>query len=412
MLRSVCRVLAVPVVVALFAIAGCSPQETPETSTPEASTPEISTPKHVAAYSEPLEPNQLWCAPMEICWNNAMDKFGPFREDNPSISALNSRPFDISAVSEDHYYAYSGLVGDPQRTYDEIDAALQEKFGQGSDALDPNDLNPEQMLFYSMLYRKFTYPQPFEADDDQSFTNSDGSIAHRVKVFETEGDEAAAKNITVLYYNDNADHAVAIKTNEGDVVVLVNKPKEDASAKEIMEDVWTRAASFNGNRSLEDDDEFSAPNLDFDVTDTFNQLIGAAPADTASGGWAVEQALQKTKFSLDNAGGEIKSEAAMVMANSLDDDKPTPRIFSYSDEYAVFLVDEQAPANTDMWSYKAAVPYFAARVSDITAFQDIPEDMVSPASGRSGNVSSSTMGDLAEPDYDDDDFSEMSDLAD
>ena len=69
-------------------------------------------------------------------------------------------------------------------------------------------------------------------------------------------------------------------------------------------------------------------------------------------------ALQTVKFTLDDVGGKIKSEAGMnVATTSIKDNKPK-RYFYVDKTFAIFLKE----ASKDK-------PYFAARVDDIRKFQ-------------------------------------------
>ncbi len=72
--------------------------------------------------------------------------------------------------------------------------------------------------------------------------------------------------------------------------------------------------------------------------------------------------MQTVKFSLDEKGGEIKSEAGMDV--KLDTaavsfpEKDTPRYFYVDDTFAIFLREKGKEK-----------PYFAGRIEDITKFQ-------------------------------------------
>ena len=66
------------------------------------------------------------------------------------------------------------------------------------------------------------------------------------------------------------------------------------------------------------------------------------------------------KFSLDEKGGEIKSEAAIDISTSSIGSfiKEKPRYFYLDDTFAIFLKEKDKDK-----------PYFAARIDDITKFQ-------------------------------------------
>ena len=75
----------------------------------------------------------------------------------------------------------------------------------------------------------------------------------------------------------------------------------------------------------------------------------------------IEKAIQTIKFSLDEKGGEIKSEAAIdvMLATALSPEKEDePRYFYLDDTFAIFLREKGRD-----------LPYFAGRIEDITKFQ-------------------------------------------
>ena len=77
----------------------------------------------------------------------------------------------------------------------------------------------------------------------------------------------------------------------------------------------------------------------------------------------IEKAIQTIEFSLDEKGGEIKSEAGISSSfspTSIDTKPKTdePRYFYVDDTFTIFLREKGK-----------SLPYFAGRVEDITKFQ-------------------------------------------
>lgn len=377
-------IAAVVVLSTAMALAGCSNTKTPvqqpansqqsepaenQQAEPEKKPVADGKIHHVASYSEELDENAIWCAPMQLCWNEAMEvNGGPLgNADNATKQSLNEKSFDKSYLADDHYYNYAKVVETPQKTADEINAALQEKFGQSSDLLTGTEGNPGALFFYSMLYRKFSYAAPFAMLDKAPFGVSlDGTAEKDIAYFGFDEDTATpdmSKQITVLYYAGENRHAVMLETVEGDQVVFVKNP-EAGSAQEIFETAMAQAVSYEGARSLNSDEMFKAPVVSIDVEDDFSALTGASLTYNGSK-QIVDEAKQKTKLSLDNEGGEVKSEAYMSMKATA---MPTHEIrnFAYDDEYTIFIIDSTAPANETALAsgdYTALKPYLAARLT-------------------------------------------------
>ena len=120
---------------------------------------------------------------------------------------------------------------------------------------------------------------------------------------------------------------------------------------------------YTGNRSFEDIDEFKAPKLRFNEKKEYTELENK-PFDTADPVYTtgeIIKALQTIKFSLDEKGGEIKSEAGMdmmVTSALVPKQEEKPRYFYVDDTFAIFLREKGK-----------AMPYFAARIDNITKYQ-------------------------------------------
>lgn len=126
----------------------------------------------------------------------------------------------------------------------------------------------------------------------------------------------------------------------------------------------TKANRYTGSKSFENIDEFKAPKLTFNEKREYTELQNKEfkTADPIYDIGVIEKAIQTIEFSLDEKGGEIKSEAGidMILATSSIDSKQKeePRYFYVDDTFAIFLREKGKN-----------MPYFAGRVEDITKFQ-------------------------------------------
>ena len=125
------------------------------------------------------------------------------------------------------------------------------------------------------------------------------------------------------------------------------------------------AKKYTGSSSFKNVDEFKVPNLDVNEKREYTELEGEKfeTADPVYDTAEIQKAIQTIKFSLDEKGGEIKSEAAIdlkVDATSLVSEvqKDQPRYFYVDNTFAIFLQEKGK-----------SKPYFAGRINDITKFQ-------------------------------------------
>ena len=76
----------------------------------------------------------------------------------------------------------------------------------------------------------------------------------------------------------------------------------------------------------------------------------------------IQKAIQSIQLTLDETGGEIKSEAGMdVTLDAMAIEEPeqaNPRYFYLDDTFAMFLKEEGQ-----------SLPYFAARIDNVTKYQ-------------------------------------------
>ena len=99
----------------------------------------------------------------------------------------------------------------------EISDGVWKKFKQQSSIL--NEFNFQEdskdYLFYAMLYREFSFLEPFDIINDDTFGITSDS------------NSKLDKNLEVLFYQDDS-YAVIIKTKTGDEVILYKGNRMDS----------------------------------------------------------------------------------------------------------------------------------------------------------------------------------------
>lgn len=329
----------------------------------------------VPTMNDTITADSSWCGTFQLVWNDmkneVVKKDIVFNPQLDMVKNLNKEDFNESMLSEDYYFKIYGLKSLALK--EQIENGIKEKFNQTSDIIndfdwsengldDPKNADTRKYFFYTMLYRKFEFLQEFDKLDNGKFGNE-------YKDVEYFGIDKNTKNsvgnqIEVLYYNSKYDFAILINTKTNDEVIFCKSPK-GSNFNEIYDNMNNEANKYTGSKSFKSVDEFKAPNLEFnekrEYTELENKEFGTADPiyDTAE----IEKAIQTIKFSLDEKGGEIKSEAAIYMMESgaAMDSKPKedkPRYFYVDDTFAIFLREKGKTK-----------PYFAGRIDDITKFQ-------------------------------------------
>ena len=313
-----------------------------------------------------------WCGTFQLVWNDMKNEL--IKKDvefNPQIDMaknLNKEDFNEKMLSEDYYFKIWGIKSLALK--EKIEKGIKEKFNQTSDIIEdfdwsdngldnPNNSYIRRYFFYTMLYRKFDYLTKFDKLEKGVFGKNYKDIEYFGINNNTK--EKVGNQIDILYYNSKDDFAIVVNTKTDDEVIFCKNPKGDTFNK-IYDNMNNEAKNYKGSKSFKDKDEFKAPNLKFNVKREYKEFENK-PFKTANNDIAeIEKAIQTIKFSLDEKGGEIKSEAAIDMKvtsalpTPIENDEP--RYFYVDDIFAIFLREKGKEK-----------PYFAGRIEDITKFQ-------------------------------------------
>ena len=316
----------------------------------------------VATLDDEITGDSAWCGTVNLIWNDfksylKTDKpvqLSPEKELN-IVANLNKSSFTSKELSDDHYYTNFGYATPNFR--DEIKGDIRTKFDQKSDILDNLrwEEGSRRIVFYAMLYRNFNYPYKFEKLGKASFAKKDNVEYFGV----TKSSDKDIKNqIDVLYYNNDSDYAVKILTKENDEVIFVRNP-EGKTFGQIYENMNINANKFKGSTKLGDSDTFKAPmlkiNEEKDYVDMKNVVMAAKDGEQ----YEIEKLIQTIKFRIDEEGGEIKSEAAMVVSKGMAiSEAKEERNFNFDDEFVLFLKEKDKEK-----------PYFATKVSTIDLYK-------------------------------------------
>ena len=323
----------------------------------------------VPTMDDKITTDSSWCATFQLVWNDMKNEivktdvvFNPQLE---MVENLNKESFTEDMLSDEYYFKIYGFKN--LELKEKIQKGIKEKFNQTSDILDDFDWNNDALddptssdirryFFYTMLYREFEYKSKFSVLDNAKFGEYED-----IKYFgvNKNSKEAVRKQIEVLFYNSENDFAVKIKTKDNDEVIFYKNP-EGETFKEIYDSMMKKTNEYEESRDFSEKDFFMAPILSFNVKREYKELENKK-FNTADGNIAmIEKAIQSIKFSLDETGGKVKSEAGVDSwkTTSMAEEEKT-RYFNVNDTFALFLKEETKD-----------VPYLALRVDDITKYQN------------------------------------------
>ena len=277
-----------------------------------------------------------------------------FTEPNVFADNLNKQSFKAKDLSEESYYKTWGLVSKSLR--DEIEHGIKDKFNETSDILNSIDWTeePEKYLFYAMLKKEFEFPKEFDILEKSNFKNIENVDYFGI---DESTDSSVRNQVDVLYYENNNNFAVKLNTKTNDEIILARK-NNGINFEEIYNEIIKRSQEFKGEKTFGEKDVLKVPNLNMDVLRKFDEVIGKTFLDKDGESMCIAQALQTIKMELNNKGGKIKSEAAIVtLKSAMVAVEYQPREFIFNDDYVIFLKEKDKD-----------VPYFAAFINDINLF--------------------------------------------
>ncbi len=309
------------------------------------------------ANTEPIPLKEIkrdtWCVTFQLVWNDLMDtlldgKPVKFIGGNPPLAdKLNKKLYTKEILNEKSYYTKHGEISPSLK--EEIETDIYKKFKETSDILHLVDWKSQGYLFYSMLLKNFNFEVPFDILPAKTFNGS----SETYKFFGTKEDtkKEIRNNVAVLFYDNDKNFAVQLKTKENEDVLLYRTDKE-GDFETIFEEI-TKKSFINNLRKT---DFLSIPNIKVDELISFDELTNKQIEGTD---YLISQALQTIKFNIDNKGGKLKSEAMMAVKMTMARPEETEeRYFHFDKPFYLFLKE----ADKDK-------PYYAMYVKDTKYLQ-------------------------------------------
>ena len=328
----------------------------------------------VPTMRDAITADSSWCGTFQLVWNDMKNDVVKndiiFTPQEEMANNLNKKEFTQDMISDEYYFKIYGLKS--LELKEQIEKGIKEKFNQESDILndidwsaneldDPNNETLRRYFFYVMLYRKFEFLQEFDKLEKGKF----GDKYNNIEYFgiDKNTDDSVGNQIDILYYNSKDDFAIIVNTKTDDEVIFCKSP-QGKTFNEIYENMNKETEKYTGSKTFKNVDEFKVPNLTFNEKREYSELQDKE-FETSNPRYIakIEKAIQIIKFSLDEKGGEIKSEAAIDMTTDgallgTEPKSDESRYFYVDDTFTIFLREKGQ-----------SLPYFAGRIEDITKFQ-------------------------------------------
>ena len=265
----------------------------------------------VPTLSDKIGNDTSWCPTFQLIWNDFKNEIVgediKFDQQLDILDNLNKGEFTTNDISDGYYYKVYGRKN--LKLKNKIESAIKEKFNQESEILDKFDWSPDELdsgkdvidryFLYSMLYREFEFNKKFDT------FNNKFKDKENIKYFGIVKDNDVIRDqIKVYYYNNEEDFAIKLLTKNSDEIIIIKNPKGN-TFDEIYKNILNKKVTvFKSN------DNFMMPVIDFNVLREYVELENKE-IKTLDGIYMIDKAIQSIKFSLDEKGGKVKSEAGM-----------------------------------------------------------------------------------------------------
>lgn len=289
---------------------------------------------------------------MEIMPNKTVE----FEDGNSMlVDELNKRTFTKDMLSKDDYYIKVGKTS--PKLKEEIKNELSQKFNINvSNVLDEIDFENDTNAImgytvYSMLMKNFEFIVPFDKLGGFRFDDSEGYVEYFG--INNASDESLNQNVEVLFYNNQNDFAVKLKTKENEELILYMN-ETYTSFNDMYNEIEEKSKNYSGDKTFNQSDELKIPYINVDTIINYDELCGKIIKDTDQ--MYISNAIQNVKFTLNEKGGNLLSEATVVSEyNSLAENA---RFFNFTKPFVLFMKEE----NKDK-------PYFSLKVDNVNILE-------------------------------------------
>ncbi|MFH1452469.1 MAG: hypothetical protein ABIH00_00635 [Armatimonadota bacterium] len=270
--------------------------------------------------------NTIFCPTFQFAWDALCDFVGEklILSDNPETAkelntnkGLTKENRDISPES---FLAMAGSKRDG--IINKINEQLKTKFGDSVPLLKESMLtNPDDILAYAYLLKDLKFKNKFNnLEKPISFNN--GKTETPVESFgigkfkaENAKQREIMDQVKILYDSSDSSIVKLETTSKNDELILAKIPQG-----RTLEDTYSNMNNLINKRESadwRDGDSLQIPKIDFNISHDYTELEGKNVKNKGYEGYFIAKAKQDVKFSLNEEGARLESQAKIVMSRAI-----------------------------------------------------------------------------------------------
>lgn len=290
--------------------------------------------------------NMIWINTFQLAWNELSDylvdgKDIQFEGGNPLlVDKLNIKNFTKDMINKDDYYIKVGKTTATLKTT--ILNDINNKFGYNANNIFDNikfdsSVSDNCITVYAMLNKEFSFLEPFVKLAPEPFKNSEKQY-HYFGIQEGALD-ILDNNLDVLFYNNENEFAVNLKTKEKEEIILYRTDNTD-SFENLYNQVLENTNKYHETSEFRSNDCLEIPKISMKTNINYDELCKRIIKGTS---WEISDAIQNVTFNMDYAGGNLKSESiASALTESKSAEQRKSRKFIFNDTFVIFMKERGA----------------------------------------------------------------------
>ncbi|MCF7795140.1 hypothetical protein K9M50_02175 [Patescibacteria group bacterium] len=276
--------------------------------------------------------NYVWGGAMNLAWNelneNVLEENLKLQTDDETalnmVEKFNNPIFTKDDLNKESYYIKSGYG---QSIVDEINYESRKKFPTKSFADLNIKLGPTDIISYAYFLKEVKYKTVFEKKDlyfkDQ-----------KVKGFYAQENDQK-KNIKIIDYSSDDKFIISLKLKNDEDQLILAKGYDMESPLTVVNKL--KQSDMENLTTLDDSDNFEAPNLYLDHHRDYVELTNRYLANKGFEEYFIAQMMENIKFTMNEKGAKAENEAVIMMTQSMKIDSEKPKNFILDKPYWVIM---------------------------------------------------------------------------